>query len=172
MFLYKLLLTLNATSWMVIIYAVKEEWTIGKVPSHLFGIMLLIIPIFLSGLSLLFSSFLGTESVVYNCNEINLADGEFLPIYLGYFFVSVGVSEHFTMAIIYLIVFVFTFLSQTQYYNPLYMLFGYHYYQVLTQSGTKIFVIKKGDVIRNTRNLKFEHLHRLNDSTFIDREVK
>lgn len=108
---------------MAIIYAIKEGWTIGKIPSHLFGMLLLIIPVFLSWLSLTLSRFLGTESPVVNCKEFNLADGEFLPIYLGYFFVSVGVSEHFTMAVVYLIVFVFTLLSQTQYYNPLYLLF-------------------------------------------------
>lgn len=109
MFLYKMLLTLNATSWMAIIYAIKEGWTIGKIPSHLFGILLLIIPVFLSWLSLALSRFLGAESPVVNCKEFNLADGEFLPIYLGYFFVSVGVSEHFTMAVVYLIVFVLHF---------------------------------------------------------------
>ena len=169
MFLYKLLLTLNATSWMAIIYAIKEGWTIGKIPSHFFGIMLLIIPVFLSWLSLALSRFLGTESPVLNYKEFNLADGEFLPIYLGYFFVSVGVSEHFTMLVVYLIVFVFTFLSQTQYYNPIYLLFGYHYYHVSTESGTKIFVIRKGPLIRNIKDLRFDHLHRLNNSTFIER---
>ena len=138
--LYKLLLTLNATSWMAIIYAIKEKWTIGNLPSCLFGIMLLLIPVLLSWLSIILSRFLGTESPVMNCKEFNLADGEFLSIYLGYFFVSTGVSEHFTMVIVYFIVFVFTFLSQTQYYNPIYLLFGYHYYHVLTESGTKIFV--------------------------------
>ena len=168
-FFYKLLLTLNATSWMAIIYAIKEGWTIWNIPSHLFGIMLLIIPIFLSWLSLALSRSLGAESPIVNCKESNLADGEFLPIYLGYFFVSVGVPEHFTMAVVYLIVFVFTFLSQTQYYNPIYLLFGYHYYHVSTESETRIFVIRKGPVIRNIKNLRFEHLHRLNDSTFIGR---
>ncbi len=169
MFIYKCILTLNATSWMAIIYAINKGWTIRNIPSPLFGIILLSIPIILSWLSLALSRFLGTESSVVNCKEFNLADGEFLPIYLGYFFVSVGVSEHFTMAIVYLIVFVFTFLSQTQYYNPIYLLFGYHYYHVLTESGTRIFVIKKGPVIRNVKDLKFEHLYRLNDSTFIER---
>lgn len=169
MFLYKLLLTLNATSWMAIIYAIKEGWTIGKLPNHLFGIILLIIPIILSWFSIVLSSFLGTESPVANCKEFNLADGEFLPIYLGYFFVSVGVSEHYTMVIVYLIVFVFTFLSQTQYYNPIYLLFGYHYYHVSTESGTRIFVIKKGAIIRNINDLNLNRLHRLNDSTFIER---
>ena len=169
MLIYKFILTLNATSWMVVIYIINEGWTIGNIPSLLFGMMLLSIPILLSWLSLTLSRFLGMESLVVNCKEFNLADGEFLPIYLGYFFVSVGVSEHFTMAIVYLIVFVFTFLSQTQYYNPIYLLFGYHYYHVLTESRTRIFVIKKGPVIRNVKDLKFEHLYRLNDSTFIER---
>ena len=169
MFLYKLLLTLISTSWMAIVYVIKAGLTIGKIPSHLFGILLLIIPIFLSWLSLVLSRFLGTESPVVSCKEFDLADGEFLPIYLGYFFVSVGVSENFTMAVVYLIVFVFTFLSQTQYYNPIYLLFGYHYYNVATENGTKIFVIRKGPVIRNIKDLSFNHLHRLNNSTFIER---
>lgn len=169
MFLYKLLLTLNATSWMVIIYIIKEGWTIGKISSHLFGVILLTVPIFLSWFSLFLSRFLGTESTVINCKEFSLADGEFLPVYLGYFFVSVGISGNFTMAIVYLIVFVFTFLSQTQYYNPIYLLFGYHYYHVSTESGTKIFIIKKGSIIRNIRDLRLDCLHRLNNSTFIER---
>lgn len=172
MFLYKLLLTLNATSWMAIIYVIKEGWTIGKVPNHLFGILLLIIPIFLSWISLIMTRFLGTESLVGNCQEFSLADGEFLPIYLGYFFVSVGVSDLFTMAVVYLIVFVFTFLSQTQYYNPIYLLFGYHYYHVTTENGTSIFIIRKGPVIRNSAELRFDHLHRLNNTTFIERKTK
>lgn len=171
MLLYKLLLTLNATSWMAIIYAIKEGWTILKIPSHLFGIMLLAIPILLSWLSIILSRFLRTESSVGNCKEFNLADGEFLPTYLGYFFVSVGVSEHFTMAVVYLIVFVFTFLSQTQYYNPIHLLFGYHYYHVSTESGTRIFVIRKGPIIRNIKDLRFDRLHRLNNSTFIEKQV-
>lgn len=168
MLLYKLLLTLNATSWMAIIYAIKEGWTVGIIPSHLFGILLLIIPVFLSWLSLFLSRFLGTESPV-DCEKFKLADGEFLPIYLGYFFVSVGISDHFTMIIVYFIVFIFTFLSQTQYFNPIYLLFGYHYYHVSTEKGTRIFVIRKGPVIRNITDLNLEPLHRLNNSTFIKR---
>lgn len=169
MFFYKLLLTFNATSWMAIIYVIKEGWTIGKLPNHLFGIILLIIPIILSWVSLALSHFLGAESQVANCKEFNLADGEFLPIYLGYFFVSVGVSDCYTMLVVYLIVFVFTFLSQTQYYNPIYLLFGYHYYHVSTESGTRIFVIKKGAIIRNIKDLRLDRLRRLNNSTFFER---
>ncbi len=71
------------------------------------------------------------------------------------------------MIVVYLIVFIFTFLSQTQYFNPIYLLFGYHYYHVLTETGTQIFIIKKGPVVRSVNELRFNHLCRLNDSTFI-----
>ena len=169
LFLYKLLLTLNATSWMVIIYAIKEGWTVVGLPNWMFGMILLFVPVVLSWLSIEASRWLGAESSVGNCQDFVLADGTFLPIYLGYFFVSISVADDFTMLVLYILVFVFTFLSQTQYFNPIYLLFGYHYYHISTEYGTKIFVIKKGPVIRNIKNLTFTNLHRLNDSTFIER---
>lgn len=166
---YKLLLTFNATSWMFIIFVIKEKWSILSVPSYLFGVILLIIPIFLSWLTLSLSKRLGKETGVFNCKDFSLADGEFLPVYLGYFFVSLSVSDYITMLFVYSIVFVFTFLSQTQYYNPIFLLFGYHFYHISTENDTKIFVIKKGIVIRKTDDMKLENLYRLNDSTFIER---
>lgn len=169
MLLYRLFLTFNATSWMIIIYAIKECWTISKIPYQVFGVALLAIPFALSVISIKLSKYLGDESPVTDCKEISLADGEFLPVYLGYFFVSVGVSEPFTMLIVYLMVFIFTFLSQTQYFNPMYLLLQYHYYHILTEVGTRIFVIKKGPVIRNVQDLEFKNLKRLNDTTFIAR---
>ena len=167
-FIYKFLLTINATSWMGIIYAIKEEWTIGHLPAWTFGVILLTIPIGLSAISLLLTKKFGEEKLS-DCIEVSLADGEFLPVYLGYFFVSVGVNENLTMLVVFVIVFVFTFLSQTQYFNPIFLLFGYHYYHITTTNGTKIFVIKKGDVARKAAEISIENLRRINDTTFIER---
>lgn len=167
-FIYKLLLTINATSWMGIIYAIKEEWTMGRIPVWLFGLILLMIPVVLSIISLLLTKQFGKETLS-DCAEISLADGEFLPVYLGYFFVSVGVNEGLTMLIVFVIVFIFTFLSQTQYFNPIFLLFGYHYYHITTKNGTKIFVIKKGGVARKASEISIENLRRINDTTFIER---
>lgn len=167
-FIYKLLLTINATSWMGIIYAIKEEWTIGKLPVWSFGLILLVIPIGLSAISLLLSKKFGEEKLS-DCVEVSLADGEFLPVYLGYFFVSVGVNENLTMLVVFVIVFIFTFLSQTQYFNPIFLLLGYHYYHITTKNGTKIFVIKKGDVARKASEICIENLRRINNTTFIER---
>jgi len=166
-FLYKLLLTINATSLMGIIYAIKSSFTIFSIPSRLFGIILLLIPILLSLISLGLAKKLGTDSLS-ECIEVSLADGEFLPVYLGYFFVSLSVSNNWTMCIVFAIVFIYTFVSQTQYFNPLFLLFGYHYYHALTKNGTKIFIIKKGYVVRKSEELSVDNLHRINDTTYIE----
>ena len=116
--------------------------------------ILLSIPIILSWISVRISVYLGSDSLE-GCQEFSLADNEFLPTYLGYF-----------------IVFVFTFLSQTQYFNPIYLLFGYHYYHILTEQGTQVFVITKGSVIRNKTNITFKNLKRINDTTYIQGEKR
>lgn len=169
--LFKFLLTLNATSWMLVVYCMKETITIWNTPQWLFNLVLLCLPILLSWLTIALASFLGTD-FIDGCQEFGLADNEFLPTYLGYFFVSVGVSDNTTMMYIYAIVFVFTFLSQTQYFNPIFLLFGYHYYHILTERGTRVFVIVKGKVIRNKASIKFDNLKRINDTTYIQKGGK
>ena len=167
-FLFKMLLTMNATSWMLIIYAIKEGWTIFKLPEWICGVIYLFIPVLLSLISLVLFRYSGDDKLT-NCQEFSLADNEFLPVYLGYFFLSVGINEDITMMFVYIIVFIFTFLSQTQYFNPIFLLFGYHYYHILTAEGTRIFVIKHGNVIRNKEYICFEKLKRINDTTYIER---
>ena len=166
--IFKLLLTINATSWMLVIYAIKEAWTIEPIPDWLFHIALVVLLILFSWATLLLSKIFGSESLK-ECEEFSLADNEFLSVYLGYFFVSLSIADSYTMAAVYFLVFVFTYLSQTQYFNPLYLLLGYHYYHILTPQGTRVFVIRRGKVIRNKKDVTFEHLRRINDTTFVER---
>lgn len=167
--IFKILLTINATSWMLVVYWIKDGITLWKIPQWLFAVMLLGIPIVLSMISIWFSKFLGSDSLT-GCQEFSLADNEFLSTYLGYFFLSLGISDNLTMIYMYLIVFVFTFLSQTQYFNPIFLLFGYHYYHILTEQGTRVFIITRGRVLRNKNNISFDNLKRINDSTYIQRK--
>ena len=166
-FIFKFLLTLNATSWMLIVYAIKEKWSIFCIPYWAFHLILVAVVILLSLGVLLMSKCFGKEYLSC-CEEFSLADNEFLSVYLGYFFVSLSISDIYTMIAVYLIVFVFTFLSQTQYFNPIYLLLVYHYYHILTPAGTRVFVIKYGKVIRNKNNLELKNLRRINDTTFIE----
>lgn len=94
--LFRFLLTVNATSWMLVVYGIKEKITILRIPQCFFGVILLSIPIILSWISVRISVYLGSDSLE-GCQEFSLADNEFLPTYLGYFFVSLGVSDITTM---------------------------------------------------------------------------
>lgn len=170
-FLFKLLLTFNATSWMLVVYGIKEEWTWGCVPRIVVGIVLLMIPVMLSLISIVLAGCLSKDTLNC-CQDYSLADNEFLSTYLGYFFVSLSVTDNTTMVFMYIIVFTFTFLSQTQYFNPIYLLFGYHFYHVQTPKGTKIFVIAKGPVRRSKNQIYFSELRRINDTTYLERKGK
>lgn len=165
-YIYRFILTLNATSWMIVIYGISKQWTIKNFSVWITGILLLFVPVLLSFLSIMVARWLGNDSLK-GCQECSLADNEFIPTYLGYFFVSMSTTDDITMIFLYVIVFIFTWLSQTQYVNPLYLLFGYHYYHVLTEHGTRIFVIVPGSVIRNKDGMAFESLKRINDTTYI-----
>lgn len=169
--LFRFLLTLNATSWMIVIYALKNEWSYKWMPTWVVALLLLCVPVILSASSILIASKLDGDSI-HGCSECSLADQEFLPIYLGYFFVSLSVPNDMAMLYLYVLIFVFTFVSQTQYFNPIFLLFGYHYYHVLTPYGTKIFIIARGRVIRNKSYMEFDDLRRINDTTYIVRKER
>ncbi|MCT1398568.1 hypothetical protein M4D81_06055 [Paenibacillus sp. p3-SID867] len=181
-FLFRLLLTFNATSLIIVVYLVKEHYLIGEfIPSFSFAYSEIIsyivyagIPLFLTSLSLKLSKYLDSDSIESDghspINEIEQANNAFLPSYLGYFFVALSVSDFTTLGFIYFVLFVFTFLSQALYFNPLYLVFGYQFYNITTDTNVKIFIISKR-VIKNPSNLEFLKLKRINNFTFIDQEV-
>lgn len=86
-FLFRFLLTLNATLWMVVVYALKAKWIYHSIPTWGIALLILSIPVLLSALSIGIASNLGSDSI-HGCSECSLADQEFLPVYLGYFFIS------------------------------------------------------------------------------------
>ena len=167
-YLFRILLSVNATSWFVIIYAINKQCTFFGIPIWICGIIYLFFPVLLSLLSLYLFRFSGDDKLTA-CTEFSLADNEFLPVYLGYFFLAVSIDKFETMVFVYAIIFIFTYLSQTQYFNPIFLLFGYHYYHVLTPEGSRVFVIARGKLLKNKSNFSFDKLKRINDTTFIER---
>ncbi len=163
---FRLLLTANATFWMVVVYGIKEQWSYRIFSPGIISAILILIPVILSLVLLLCSKAFDQDSI-QNCKECVLADNEFLPVYLGYFFVALSINNLTTLCYIYAIVFVFTFVTQAQYFNPAFLLFGYHFYHVTTMRSTKVFVIAKGTVIRNEQYVGFDKLRRINNTTYI-----
>lgn len=164
--IFKLLLIMSATSYFGVIYLINRF-------ESLLTLILLLIPIVTSGISILLTRKLDSD-LLPDCKECSLADNEFLSVYLGYFFVALSIrtDSWLIFTVIGLIIFAFTFVSQTQYFNPLFLLFGYHFYHVLTNQGTRIFIIVKGKIIRNIADMPALQLKRINDTTFIGRRIK
>ena len=162
---YKIFLAINATSWVVVIFGIKKELTIASLPTWISGIILLLVPMLLSGISVLLTLPLSKDNFE-NCSELEEVNHSFLPTYLGYFFVGLGIEKYKHLIFVYTIIFLFTYIAQTQYYNPIFLLFGYRFYNAKTSNGTKIFIITRKS-LRRAREVSFKNLRRINDTTYI-----
>lgn len=74
-----------------------------------------------------------------------------------------------TLCFVYPLIFVFTFLSQTLYFNPLFLVFGYHFYNLTTANNVRVFMITRKK-FKDPKTISFPSLKRINDFTFIDNE--
>lgn len=165
-FLYKLLLTFNSTSWVVVIYGIKQKWTIGNCPYWIISIALLLIPIFTSLISILCFKRLSKDNVTM-CSQVENTNNAFIPTYLGYFFVGLSIDNYQLLIFAYAVIFVFVLIGQGQYFNPIYLLFGYKFYNVLTSKGTRLFIITKRN-IRSIKESEFPVLRRINQTTYVE----
>lgn len=181
--LFRLLLTFNATSLLVIIFLVQKKYTLGYFLQFYpqFGflsnwhplnsyLLYLLIPILFTGLSILLSQGLSTDDFKEgDAVNIEHANNSFLPSYLGYFFVALSISSWSTLFIVYGVLFIFTFLSQALYFNPLFLVFRYEFYSIQTKGGSSVFLISKYKY-KTPKEIVIPRVYRINDYTFIERK--
>lgn len=167
--LYKCFLTFNAISLIFVVFIIKED---HKHCADIYMILthgVAFVPILLTWLSLKASvlKIFSSDSIQSPPKEIENANNSYLPSYLGYFFVALSVPNFETLIFISIIIFILSYFSQTIYFNPLFLIFGYNFYYLTTSNGIKLCVISKSS-IRKTEGLTFEKLKRINDFTFIE----
>lgn len=179
--LFRLFLTFNATSLIIVIYLVKGQKVLNglhpllkDMPHFISYVFYFCVPVFFTFLSLLLSKLLISDSIeeeqgVSAIKEIEQANNAYLPSYLGYFFVALSVTYCDTLVFVFAILFLFTFLSQTLYFNPLFLIFGYHFYFLTTATNIKIFLITRKE-LKDPSILNFPKLKRINNFTFIDQQ--
>lgn len=188
-FLFRILLTFNATSLLVIIYLVQKGISINflfnsipyfpellrmlcvqELPKFISYLLYLAIPISFTKISIFISSQLGKDEFKKgNIQDIEHANNSFLPSYLGYFFVALSINSHETLIFVYIVLFVFTFLSQALYFNPLFLLFGYDFYNIKTKNGNSIFLISRHQY-KTPSDVNINLAYRINNFTFIERD--
>ena len=165
-FLYQLFLAFNSTYLIVVVFLVKDRYTFNflrSLPDYFSWILFASFPIILTAVSFLIAKRLPKDNLSSSSiEEIELANNNFLPTYLGYFFVSLGVNGVPTLVVVFIMIYIFTFLSQTLYFNPIFLLFGYHFYFINTSKRTKIFLITKKE-LKTPGNDGFNNLRRINN---------
>ena len=170
--IYKLLLTLNSTSLIIVVFLIKEQryfCSLESYPRCISYLIYLLIPIVLSGISICMTKFLSTDSIEGEIDSVEHANNMFIPTYLGYFFVALSVPSFETLVIIFLIIFIFTYYSQTSYFNPLFLIFGYNFYYIITRSDKmKVFLITK-QLPKSSSELILDSLKRINNFTYINK---
>ncbi|WP_338754485.1 hypothetical protein [Bacillus sp. FJAT-52991] len=174
--IFKILLAMSSTSLFTVIYLIKSKY-------HVFNSIILsytvyfLTVILLAYLALLCMNFLERSSLASQLSnkknsleEIELANHTFLPTYLGYFFIALSIpdKEWSIFVALYLIMFIFVYLSQNSYFNPIFIVFGYQFYYVKTSSDVKLFLISK-KLMKNHKVYKFNNLRKINDFTFMDK---
>lgn len=168
--LYKVFLTFNSTALMLVVFFANGEMKrILGLPKWGFVFGLCAIIFLMTRVSLLLSRFLSEDSIEIEIKELEAANNTFLPTYLGYFFVALSVIDVRAMIFVYGIVFIFTFISQAIYYNPLFLCFRYQFYYVTTENGVRCFIITKKK-LRDKEDLTFSILRRINAVTYVDME--
>ena len=173
-------MALAATSLLPAIYFIKVGANIchtqyGALNKCLDLLCYLGIPVIMSLLALLWMKKQGEDSIKSVASKIAPVNHEYLPVYLGYIFVSLslpvlmgGKIDWQTLIIVYVLICLFVTFSKTLCFNPLFIIFGYGYYQVTTKNGVIVFVITKRKIRKGDNNPIFEHLHKVNELVFID----
>jgi hypothetical protein len=152
---------------MFVIFVFKEKWTIVSLPSVIISFSVILFTVILAGLNLFLTRFLSKDNL-QKCVDIEQADNSFLPSFIGYFVIGLSANLIQELIFVWIVIALLLFIARYQYFNAIYMLFGYHYYHVTTEKGTKIFIICCKE-IRNPDNIVFDNLRRINDTTYIER---
>lgn len=93
----------------------------------------------------------------------------FIPVYIAYFFVALGIPDLSTFWVLFAIIFVFANFSSCVRFDPLYTLAGYKVYAGISNSDVKSYIITR-TIIKNAKDVEFPNLRRVNDFTFVDLE--
>ena len=172
-------------------YIIKEECWIYRIVEKVLGVdiseglstlvflnitIYLIFPILLSLLILLgVRIFCSADSIKKSVQEVSIINNDYMPIYLGYIFVSVSIPnpaigeiDLLTLMVVYLLVNVFVTASRSLCFNPIFVIFGYSYYSVKTKLGTNLFVITRKKISKSDEDVKFEKLRKITEIVYIE----
>jgi hypothetical protein len=155
---------------ILVIFLIKQQAIIpifNNFPNFVSYCTYLCIPFIFTTLTIFTILFLSSDSVEGRIKEVKQANNAFLPSYLGYFFVALSIPSFETFYYVMTIIMIFVYVTQSHYFNPILILFNYHFYYITTENNVTIFLISKKE-FRTTEGLVLPRLKRINNYTYID----
>lgn len=133
-------------------------------------------PILMSWVFVCFAKIVSPDdSLKMPVQKVSSANKEYLPVYLSYFFVSLSISgsskeglAYGVLLIFVLIIWVFTSLTTTYYFNPLLLLMGYRFYNVTSNNGIELFILSRKIIRKNETKITFPKLKKLTESVYLE----
>lgn len=175
-----LFMSVAATSLLPAVYFIKNstrlcKFGFGGLDICLDLLVFLGVPVLLSVLSLCWMKHQAADSIAYDIDEISPVNNDYLPVYLGYIFVSMGIPsspsggiDWINLVVVYCMVCLFVAFSKSLCFNPIFILFGYGYYRVKTKNNIKVFVITKRKIKKSGNKLSFPNLRKINELVYLD----
>lgn len=182
-YFYKIVLSFNSTALILAVFCIKEKITLNffsplatNLPNYISYCLYLLIPVLTTYLSIKLAKYLTSDNFVSETNksitaQIETANNAYLPSYLGYFFIALSVPNTEVMIYVYSILFLFTYFSQTLYFNPLFLLWGYNFYYLTTIHNKKVFMITKQE-FNTPSEILIKSAKRITNFTYIQEDSK
>ena len=99
-------------------------------------------------------------------DSVENVNHQFLPVYLGYFFVTFSIADFNWFIIIYIVIVLLLSFSKLMYFNILLLCIGYSFYKVHTVNGISCYIISRRFILKD--GISFSDLKRLNNMTFLE----
>ncbi len=167
--LYRFFLAIAASSYVVVVFLIKEGIAIPSVPGVASYLVYTVAPVLFTYLCVFCARKLPIVTLETEVSQVEPVNCEFLPSFLGYFFVALSVPDWTTLVFVYAIIVILTALSQTLYFNPLMLMLGYKFYYLTTVDGVKSLIITRKELKRPSEVDIYE-LSCINEFTYIDFE--
>ncbi len=158
----------NTNIVIMIPFLIKCDW-IKENSCLISKLLYLLIPVILSLITILIAHLFNKETIESNVEFVEEISVDFIPTYLGYFFVALSFSDDtklINVVLVFCILFFFTFVGSKHFFNPLYYVFGYKLYKVKTSDGVESAIYSQ-QVISSGQSLKECNIHRINKYTYI-----
>ena len=98
--------------------------------------------------------------------SIKVAEPTYIPVYVAYFVIAMSISSKETFIWISIILVLLIWATKMFYFNPILLLFRYHFYEIQDKKDTNMLLISKQSDLKGEHT--FNRLHRLNNFTFLD----